>query len=782
MDTFKIYSMMPVPVQNWLVGLYSGKLEKERRGKEYNEILEFLQTTETWSAEQIRRYKEGHLSKIIEQAYHHCPYYRKKYDEAGVSPSDFTCLEDLRKFPILTKEEVRNNLEGLMADNVERKQLVHYHTSGTTGKALDFYYTKYNLRYYWAVCARYKKRFGIADHDLHLNFTGKIVVPLSQSKPPYWRFKKSQNQYMLNMQHITEGKIRDIMDFIEEKDFKFFVGYPSIMYALATLAQQKSIVVKDSPELIFSSAEKMWDYQQEAIHSVFPRARFVQHYGFSENAGCASMCKGYHYHEDFELGHLELKDPVVDGDLSTGILLATGFHNYAMPFIRYEVGDTLTFDNKPCECGLQSQVIREVNGRNEDYVITPEGTRIMRFDYLFKDSKDVLECQVAQRRLGEMVIRIVRREGYHQAETEKNLLDNVRTMISPTIDVTFEYVDSIPRTKAGKFKAVVSELGGGKLLTISSQSSLGRPTGGVAMHVHRLMKKVIEPYFTQYGVCDYKKERLWQQIRKIRNSNVIHVHVSNPYGRILYALLAKLFGKKSLLTIHGNIGRFKGVKNIADKLAVRWYDVPVLINKESYDQVAKLNSRAVYIPAFIPPIKEEEVLAGEVVRRIEEIKSDGHPLFVTNASRRSFTDKGEEIYGIDFLMDFFAKHPEYNLLFMDPKNHYEGLYENRGRANVHILTGAHSFCGVMELSDYVIRNTPTDGDSFSVKEGLCYHKKVLATDAVSRPAGVFLFKYSDEASLEEAISKALAYNGTIDLTGEDTIRQYIELYSRMGVC
>lgn len=460
MDTFKIYSMMPIPVQNWLVGLYSGKLEKERRGKEYDEILEFLQTTETWSAEQIRNYKEEHLSKIIEQAYHHCPYYRKKYDEAGVSPSDFTCLEDLQKFPILTKEEVRNNLEGLMADNVERKQLVHYHTSGSTGKALDFYYTKYNLRYYWAVCARYKKRFGIADHDLHLNFTGKIVVPLSQSKPPYWRFKKSQNQYMLNMQHITEGKIRDIMDFIEEKDFRFFVGYPSIMYALATLAQQKSIVVKDSPELIFSSAEKMWDYQQEAIHSVFPRARFVQHYGFSENAGCASMCKGYHYHEDFELGHLELKDPVVDGDLSTGILLATGFHNYAMPFIRYEVGDTLTFDNKPCECGLQSQVIREVNGRNEDYVITPEGTRIMRFDYLFKDSKDVLECQVAQRRLGEMVIRIVRREGYHQAETEKNLLDNVRTMISPTIDVTFEYVDSIPRTKAGKFKAVVSELGG----------------------------------------------------------------------------------------------------------------------------------------------------------------------------------------------------------------------------------------------------------------------------------------------------------------------------------
>lgn len=458
MDLFKLYSFMPIPVQNWLVGIYSGKIERERRGDEYEQILESLKLSDSWSAHQIRTYKEEQLHKIIEHAYIHCPYYREKYDKAGVKPSDFTCLEDLQKFPVLTKEEVRANLEGMIADNANPKDLIHYHTSGTSGKALDFYYNKENLRYYWAVCARYKSRYGINDHDLHLNFTGKLVVPLSQNKPPYWRYKKAQNQYMLNMQHITAEKIDDIMKFIEKMNFNFFVGYPSIMYTLASIAKEKGYVVKKSPKYIFSSAEKMWDYQREVIEEVFPNAVFVQHYGFSENAGSASMCPDLKYHEDFELGHLELESQVIEDDKATGVLLATGFHNYAMPFIRYEVGDTVTFNNRTCGCGLHSQVISEINGRNEDYVITPEGAHIMRFDYLFKETRTIKECQVVQKQLGEVVLRIVRREGYNQELMEKHLKEIVKDMISPTIDVKFDYVDEIERTKGGKFKAVVSEL------------------------------------------------------------------------------------------------------------------------------------------------------------------------------------------------------------------------------------------------------------------------------------------------------------------------------------
>ena len=248
------------------------------------------------------------------------------------------------------------------------------------------------------------------------------------------------------------------MEFINSQHFVKLVGYPSITCSFAQFVNELGLTIHNIPKFYFSGAEKVYEFQREAILKAFPGIEIVEHYGFSENAGAASKCHYGAYHEDFELGHFELRDPFVDGNMETGELLVTGFHNYAMPFIRYGIGDTLTFDNSPCACGLQSQLIHEINGRNEDYVITPEGTKIMRFDYLFKDTHDIFEAQVVQRALGEITLRIVRRETYIKGSVERELREKVRTMISPKLKVNFEYVDGIERTKAGKFKAVVSDL------------------------------------------------------------------------------------------------------------------------------------------------------------------------------------------------------------------------------------------------------------------------------------------------------------------------------------
>ena len=147
--------------------------------------------------------------------------------------------------------------------------------------------------------------------------------------------------------------------------------------------------------------------------------------------------------------------PVENG--RQGEILATGFANLGMPFIRYQNGNTAVFSDRECGCGLHSQIIEDIVGRNEDYIVTPEGLHIQRLDYIFKDTSEVKECQVVQKVFGEMILRIVRRNSYSVA-TEKKLLVNISQWISPTIKVKFEYVDEIPRTKAGKFKAVVSEL------------------------------------------------------------------------------------------------------------------------------------------------------------------------------------------------------------------------------------------------------------------------------------------------------------------------------------
>lgn len=320
-----------------------------------------------------------------------------------------------------------------------------------------------------------------------------------------------------------------------------------------------------------------------------------------------------------------------------------------------------------------------------------------------------------------------------------------------------------------------------KLLIVSGYID-SRPTGGVTMHVHRLLKLLVEPKVSDYELCDYKKEGFLQQLKKLRKADVAHIHASNPYLKLFYAIGGRILRTKTLITVHGRYGSFNWWNNKVHKLALRVCDVPILINRESYEEVIAFNKDAVYIPAFLPPIREEEELSPEKKEQIENIKSNGRQLFLTNASNRAFTDDGKEIYGIDFLIKFFSNHLEYNLLILDPKMQYLPIYEGKLPSNISIITGQHSFCGAVELSDIVIRNTPIDGDSFSVKEALYYHKPVLATDAVSRPKGAFLYKYNNAVSFEKAIEKAIAFNGRIEVKCENAVEEYLQLYCQFGIC
>ena len=426
-------------------------------GGGYKNLLQQLISDEKATAEQITAYKEAETFRILDYAYRHCPYYRTTFQQAGLTPSDFRGMDDLQKFPILSKEDVRKYWMGILSDEVDKQKLIRSHTSGSTGKALEFFVSQENIRFYWAVVWRGRARVGVMKGDCHFNFTGKSVIPLTQTRPPFWRYNKAINQYMLNQQHISAEKVPGLVELMEKKRPKFIVGYPSIVHAFSQFVEELGMEIQHTPAFMFPSAEMLYDFQREQIMRVFPDIKILEHYGFSESVACASKCTHGHYHEDWELGHLELHNAEETPTGQTGTLLATGFQNTAFPFIRYDVGDTATFSHEDCACGLHSQVITHIEGRKEDYVLTPEGTRLKRLDYIFKDTLDIKEAQVVQRKSGEIIIRIVRRPSYTQA-TEKHLIDNVHSLISPTMGVTFEYCEEIPRTKAGKYRAVISEL------------------------------------------------------------------------------------------------------------------------------------------------------------------------------------------------------------------------------------------------------------------------------------------------------------------------------------
>ncbi|MCK0137247.1 phenylacetate--CoA ligase family protein [Arenibacter sp. S6351L] len=450
-----IYENTPIYGQNLICSIYGTFLKRKRFSKEFFKYLDWLEESQYWNEQEIYDYKLRELQKIYQHAYATVPFYRHKYKKAGLPLNLIQELDDTHKIPILKKAEIREHWKNMVSQNHPDGKLFSRQTSGSTGTALDFYATKKSTRFQWALWWRLRQQYGVNFGDKSLSFIGKITVPINQKKPPFWRVNKPLNQHLVNMQHIKDENIKYFIDYIDKEHFVFFSGYPSIIYSFCHIVESLGLKIKNPPKFVFSGAEKLFVYQKSCIERVLG-CIVTDHYGFSEGAGNATQCKHGNYHEDFEFGHLEPnRANYLTKSIFSGEILATGFANYGMPFIRYNVGDTATWSTEKCACGRNSSTILNIDGRNEDYIITPEGLTMKVHSYLFKDTKEIQECQIVQYKLGEVTFRIVKRQGY-TSWNETHLRQKVRKWISSSIAVHFEYVDEIERTDSGKFKAVIS--------------------------------------------------------------------------------------------------------------------------------------------------------------------------------------------------------------------------------------------------------------------------------------------------------------------------------------
>jgi phenylacetate-CoA ligase len=461
-----LYPRLPVFLQNAACWYHGKKESQVRFGPVFESRLRQLVESEKWSASEIEAYQNEKLRALVRHAYRHVPYYRNRWRALGISPDDIRSRADLDKLPILTKEDLRQHAEEFISEKTSRRQLLARHTSGTTGKGLHFYMTREASAFQWAVWWRHRLRFGVAPGTWHASFLGQRVVPLTQGKPPYWRWNHPMHQVLINMQSLAPAKIPSIIEFLNRRDFEFYAGYPSFLHMLAVLANEAGLRLDSPPRFVFTGAENMLDFQRRDIQA-FTGAVLSDHYGCSEACVNASRCPEFVYHEDFEFCLMEGVERAPGDPVKT--IVSTGLASDAFPFIRYAVGDTAVWaEGSGCRCGRQSAVLERIDGRCDDYVVTPEGARVARLDYLFKDALNVKEAQIVQDQLGEIRILLVRRQAYGMKD-ESEIRRAVKSWLSPALRVEFEYVEAVPREANGKFRGVLSRLKPSPLAALPQQ-------------------------------------------------------------------------------------------------------------------------------------------------------------------------------------------------------------------------------------------------------------------------------------------------------------------------
>lgn len=290
------------------------------------------------------------------------------------------------------------------------------------------------------------------------------------------------------------------------------------------------------------------------------------------------------------------------------------------------------------------------------------------------------------------------------------------------------------------------------------------PIGGVTIHVSRL----IEHLKKNNIVFDYIETSIGSiffVVKKIlfRKYCLIHLHTSSPYIRFFFTLICRLFLCNIALTYHGNIGRYKRLKNFVDYISIYLANHPIVINKQSLLVAKRINKKTIIAPAFIPPIRVQK-LDNIVTKKLENLKNGNHILFCTNAYDVTFDKNGNEIYGLSNLIKLFMNRKTIILVISDPSGNYFKYLQKQGHnfsQNIIFITNQHPFVEVIKLCDCFIRATTTDGDSLSVKEAIYFSTYVIASDCVDRPSGTILYQSNNWKDLSDKIENFIQNFGNV---------------------
>jgi len=453
----QLYYNAPYFIKNAMTSLYGWLQKGDRYGKFYQQYFQTLLSTQWYHHERLKEYQFHRVKQFLVHAQQHCKFYRKLFQDYGFEPAKLRALSELSVLPILDKETIRANLQDIVPDNLKEYQVRRVHTSGTTGTGLRFPVSSECFQREYAFRFLHYSWGGVQDGEKFAFCSGHPVTYYDRRRPPFWAYDQANSWLLLSSYHLTEKNLPHYIAELDNFEPVLLAGYPSSLYLLALANQHLGRRVR--PRAIYTASETLFDSQRRAIEESFGCKVFMW-YGNTEMCANIVECEQGIYHLKLEHSYVELlgsdSRPVPTG--SEGRLVCTGFGNYALPLIRYDVGDVATeSDQSNCECGRGGIIIKRVVGRIEDYVVTPDGRIVGRLDHLFKDAVRVKLAQIIQNTRDEVTLRIVKRLDYNSAD-ETEILREARVRLGSSINIRFEYVEEIERTQNGKFRFIISNL------------------------------------------------------------------------------------------------------------------------------------------------------------------------------------------------------------------------------------------------------------------------------------------------------------------------------------
>lgn len=361
------------------------------RNKKIFEQYKFLKETESWSQDKLQYLKLQRFKDLASYAYSNSPYYRTLWNKIGFSPENITSLGDIKKLPILSKQDLI--LNSCSIQNTEGfKKLFLSETSGTSGEPLKIFRDDI-----WDAAHRASIYRGYSWYGINPWVRNGYLWGYNNGKVPKIKtvfLDKLQNRFRLFSYDSEE-----ITKFIKKlKKSKYLEGYSSMIYEIAKDMNNKSQSINNLV-MIKGTSETIHDYYQPEIRKAFGK-KMISEYGSMESGIIAFECPSGGLHVVEENVILE----VFDGEVVVTNLLSKSF-----PIIRYRLGDSISLDSdRVCECGMKHSLIKEIHGRTGKLIYGKHGQYpSLTLYYIFKNlilsGMPAIGYQVVQKEKGKLV-------------------------------------------------------------------------------------------------------------------------------------------------------------------------------------------------------------------------------------------------------------------------------------------------------------------------------------------------------------------------------------------
>jgi len=422
------------------------------------------------SPEKIDAVQKRRLEELLFHAWDQTDYYRDVLERCGAVRKGRVHLERFEDIPFLTKKIIREQGARLRAKSLPHgRRTFANRSSGTSGEPVHFWQDNV----YWDVT--------IATRTYHFSMAGKNI---GEREMKIWGSERDLYQGTIGLKaklqnriynrrfeqcfHLPERNMRQIIAHINDWKPKMLWCYRDGIYALAKYINQHGIMVHQPASVVLGGAT-VYPFMAETIARAF-RAPVISAYGSREIGAAACECgTGEGHHLAAQSHVVEAIDPderpVMEKE---GELAITPLMNWAMPLIRYRIGDRGRLTSRRCSCGREFPLLDALSGRILEAMTNSKGDHVdggfVVYVLAFMAERGYLrKFQVIQEEDGSITINVVPETATslidHSSDVQF-LTDKIQVVMGQDCPVRFQEVDDIPTNASGKYPYVVNRRSG----------------------------------------------------------------------------------------------------------------------------------------------------------------------------------------------------------------------------------------------------------------------------------------------------------------------------------